>query len=330
MKRLAPLLLLIATTSFSQFVYEDFHRGINRLDEKSYVMYPWFIYSGPTIDWQPGEGKRALLEAKIAHTFTLAHSHYKHPELTRDRHWRLSIPGSVNFRLSNDGKRLTAPSTPPSNKIGLRYDLGWTKNNNRIDFFRADVMHYSNGQGESGYDEDLGRYSYADGDFSTNYVRLSFGSTRFRNNRRQTIDSALVKQEALPMLQAEQFIQRTFYTSWLLYLQRDGHGPLPVLDYLPDDGNYGHWRVGLSLYRASLLSEIFKAPLITYRLDAAIILDELENEDVSHVQATGRLVYHPWAAPWGLMLFGHVGRDYLNIRYTIKGAIIGLGLHLDL
>ncbi|MEQ8552270.1 MAG: hypothetical protein RIC06_17250 [Cyclobacteriaceae bacterium] len=325
---------ILATSVSAQLSFNEFKMITHYHDEGSYVIHPVQAGSANAFDFVDGEGEKYILEAMIAGIYDVAHSSYQSSpnsnirNLNRPRQWKFAIAGNVNFRLALS-ETLTSPSLPPSNKIGFRYDLGWSDSinafggrigNRRINNFRLDLFHYSNGM--AGLDSINERLSLRNSDFSTNYIRLSFGSTALKQGPNDTTTFT------------QQAVQAHSYSSLVAYIQYD-EGIGGTLSYLPNDGNYGHLRIGGSIHYPIYISGLWwnpsAPPLFSIDLDMETVVDSIDDTRISRYGLTTKIVWHPYRLPSGVMVFYHFGRDYMNIRYTIPGniSIWGIGLSLQ-
>lgn len=310
--------------------YSYFKWSTSLLDEHSYIMFPpFFNYRYDSFQWLPGEGEKSIIEAKISGVFDLISTGMYNKEKIANNHFKLAVAGSVNLRLTSE-PGLTSPSIPPSNKIGLRFDYGTgtTFNDNYFVIgHRLDVAHYSNGQADENYIDSLSRYHYANADFSTNYIRYTSYSTAITGRRQKMIDSLSLSESDM------RIIEQDSYVASYIYVQVDGKAPgglSNLFDYLPDDGNYGHWRAGIG-YRFPFtlrLKKLQKPVLFSVSTSFDYVFKK-PTADLPRWSGTHKFVWHPYRVPWGIMVLYHHGRDYMNIRYLMPAQIVGIGIHLQ-
>ncbi|WP_258104992.1 hypothetical protein [Marinoscillum sp. MHG1-6] len=313
-----------------EITYSHYKWTTSLIDEHSYILFPpFFDYKYNNFQWLPGEGRKSIIEAKISGVFDICSTGMYNKERVAKNHFKIAIAGSVNLRLTSE-PGLTSPSIPPSNKIGLRIDYGKTGARAEGETFvlghRLDIMHYSNGQAEKNYIDSLNRYNYANADFSTNYLRYTLFGATIITTRYDSVSQTLSKRD-------KKIIESTRYAAAYLFFQADGRAPGglgDVFDYLPNDGNYGHWRTGMGFrFPISIMAKGFKKPLlftVSSNLEYVFVNTVA---DIPVLSGTHKLIWHPYRVPWGIMAFYHHGRDYMNIRYLMPAQIFGVGIHLQ-
>jgi len=233
----------------------------------------------------------------------------------------------------------------PENRRGPNYfdNRAWSFNQDfRMHYLIANAMHYSNGQ--AGFPQiysNIVRNNYKNGNFSTNYINVSYVFTRYN------------------------FINNTAFSannhsvlSVSVGYQRDGEVGGPLAYDVSQHLRYGYNRViGFIQWRTGPISrgqpirwsvydddeecetkKVFCAPRVVshlFRLEFETILGNLSryNHDYKS-RFNAHLFYEYSPYRWrtaSFMAHLYFGRDYLNIRYDdiMFTAMVGLTLDLN-
>lgn len=283
-------------------------------------------------------GSFSVFEAKVPVRFTIMQG-----RPSSKPHWRrmrLTLDYSPNFRMLYDESK---PLTPSDQPVGIGYDYVFWDNNKysikenadsnyqrpvaplntkrplRSWSFSTQIHHYSNGQsGKFKYVNPFGveRNNYANGDFSTNYIRL--GLTHSVNFM-----------ETGALLQGSVIYRQDWSIGNTLVITPDqnksyGRSRLELrFDYRP---KVFYTKTRVSHQQGGKTYLVRKAFQSLWRLETTLIMGNLDkfkpnlsNWDGENKYRTGVRAYYQLNPlnhrNMGYMIMAYYGRDYLNIRY---------------
>ncbi|MBE8719646.1 hypothetical protein [Sphingobacterium pedocola] len=305
-----------------------YHKILHYNDPILYVgVLPYFksakTRSMPLTD---GEGKNGyLLEGNLIHRLPLYKGHYYSPEWAR--RMRLTFDAGFMVRMTRDN---SSPLLPSNNRFGLGLDYLITSAENQDNAFRnlhvwtsLQVHHYSNGQSDNGFYESTSplRNKYKNGDFSTNYVRLSlFASKEILN--RSLISGSLGYQHDMAMgdlFKLSPELKNSYGLNSLLFSMQW----LRRAEYSVKDSPSTRTRYIGQIRQLAFRSEM------SYILDSD--LDLFPGSNKYRFGIHNYLTYYPWAkGTVGVIAKHYFGRDYLNIRFDDVVNSYQLGLVVDI
>lgn len=236
----------------------------------------------------------------------------------------------------------SSPILPPTNRFGIRFDkmfnlredgellnrkLKIKKETQSIDVVNPDktysyhnlsfyIHHYSNGQGAGSIlDTLLKRNDYLQGDFSTNFIRGSWGYHRYKPNK--------------------------YHLGIYAGFQREVGNDEGFLSFrAAQENRYGKNRImaGALFNRAIKLGAINWFPeQINLRMDLEWILDKKENLFDYPYENKHRFAFHVFMdlpikqlKAVGILVHYFRGRDFLNIRYDDPVSLFQLGISLKI
>lgn len=347
MRRLLLVLYVLLNTylSFSQgtIIYDTERISNEKFDSLNYavkIYHQLLHYNDPilyvgvlpsfksvktrSIPLQDGEGKDGyLLEGNLIHRLPIYKAHYYSPEWTR--RMRITFDAGFTVRMTKDN---SSPLLPSNNRFGLGLDYLLTSFENQGNPYRKlhvwttfQIHHYSNGQSDNGFYEstDPLRNKYKNGDFSTNYIKLSlfaskevFERSLFSGSLGYQRDLAMGSRFKLsPELKKSYGLNNLLMT--LQWLQR----PKYQVTESPNK------RYIVQKRHLAFRSEM------SYILDSN--LDLFPGTNKYRFGVHNYLSYYPIAkGNIGIIGKHYFGRDYLNIRYDDVVNSYQLGLVIDI
>ncbi|UIR54792.1 hypothetical protein LZQ00_10940 [Sphingobacterium sp. SRCM116780] len=307
---------------------KTYHRLLHYNDPILYVGILPSFKSAKTraIPLQDGEGKKGyLLEGNLIHRLPIYKAHYYSPKWTR--RMRITFDAGFTIRMTKDN---SSPLLPSNNRFGLGLDYLLSSIENQENPFRKlhvwttlQIHHYSNGQSDNGFYESTNplRNKYKNGDFSTNYIRLSLYASK-------------------------EVFERSLFSGSLGYQRDLGIGSLFKLS--PELKNsYGLNNMLLTFqwlqrpkYRVVEIPMdkkryIDQARHLAFRSEMSYILDSnlglFPGTNKYRFGVHNYLTYYPIAkGNIGFIGKHYFGRDYLNIRYDDVVNSYQLGLVIDI
>ena len=320
----------ISNAKFDTLNYplKTYHKILQYNDPMLYVsIFPIFNQAkSRTIPLKEGEGKNGyLLEGNLFHRLPLYKGHYYSPKVAR--RMRVTFDAGFTVRMTKDN---SSPLLPNNNRFGLGLDYLLYSTKDQVNLYRNfylwlsfQIHHYSNGQSDNGFYESIEplRNKYKNGDFSTNYARLSvFGSKEVFSS--SLLSGSISYQHDMAMggaLKLSPELKKSYGLNNLLL----------TFQWLIRS------QYGVSDPSVTKTRNIKNIKQLAYRLETSYILDKdlslFPSDNKYRFGINNYFTYYPWAkGTIGLFAKYYFGRDYLNIRFDDIVNSYQLGLVVDM